>query len=74
MKTTEQVCREYGFEYAPIRVVLYKKKKVQLRDLTPGIREQKDAEKQFLRDFVILVGSVLLFVLVSIIIGGILAS
>lgn len=39
MKTTEEVCRQFGFEYAPMRISY--KDKVQLRDLTPRSKEER---------------------------------
>jgi len=55
MKTTEEVCRQFGFEYAPMRIT-FKKKKRPLQSLTPGYREQKEAEARLLREIALIIG------------------
>lgn len=41
MKTTQEVCREFGLEYAPVKKYPWKRK-LNLRDLTPGVSDQKN--------------------------------
>lgn len=54
MKSTEEVCRQFGFEYAPVRTTKFKQK-LQLRSLTPKT-EQEIRNQKLLRDILILMG------------------